>query len=212
MVEAVPPRVIQARAFRPRPSRAALRRGVRRHALPALGAALLAVLLAGHAAATTVVAKSFEDLCAEADLVFLGTVESMRSAWSDPAKQAIETRITFGDLTWLRGGPRAQLTLRFAGGTVDGLSEEIAGMPRFAVGDRVVIFARDGTYVSPIVGFHQGLFRVDDGVVVDADGRALALHGAALRRSAPDATPGSGLSLAVFLERVRAGLAAAPRP
>jgi hypothetical protein len=172
----------------------------------ALAVALLLVA-ALPAAATTVVAKRFSDLCAEADLVFAGTVTATASDWSDSSKRAIETRVTFADLTWLRGTPRGDVTLRFAGGTVDGLTEEIAGVPRFAVGDRVVIFARDGEFISPIVGFHQGLYRVIDGAVIDADGQPVThIGGAALRRgSAPDA-PAAPLSLEQFLDGVRSEL------
>lgn len=173
----------------------------------------LAVLFATAmpARATTVVAKSFADLCAEADLVFAGTVTGVETAWADAAKQAIETRVTFGDLTWLRGGPQATLTLRFAGGTLDGLSEEIAGVPRFATGDRVVIFARNGEFISPIVGFHQGLYRVVDGArgpaVVDAEGHPVTgVSGAAVRRGTPAAAPGAPLSLDAFLDGVRGQL------
>ena len=83
--------------------------------------------------------------------------------------------MTFTDLTWLRGGPQAQIELRFGGGELDGLREEVAGVPQFTVGERRVIFAHAGHFVSPIVGFNQGLFRVVDGadgpVVLDADGQ-----------------------------------------
>jgi hypothetical protein len=170
-----------------------------------LGAALCAVPIARPAAATVIVAKDFAALCAEAELIFVGTVSATASRWSDPQRRAIETLVTFTDLTWLRGGPRAEIVLRFAGGEIDGLHEEIAGVPRFAVGERRVIFARDGRYVSPLVGFSQGLFRVvdsADGPVV-LDGDAVTADGrAALQQQADeDATT---LPLDAFLERVRA--------
>lgn len=180
--------------------------------LPRTVLALAVVIaLATRTSATTVIAKSFADLCGEADLVFAGTVTAVAPGWADVAKQAIETRVTFGDLTWLRGGPRPSVTLRFAGGTVDGLSEEIAGVPRFGLGDRVVIFARDGEFISPIVGFHQGLYRVVDGAagpsVIDAEGHPVTgVSGATLRRGAPDATAAQPLSLDAFLDRVRGEL------
>jgi hypothetical protein len=196
VVETVPPGVNGARR--------------RRRGGALLGVAALALLAwAVPAAATTVIAKSFGDLCAEADLVFVGTVTASESGWADTAKQAIQTRVTFGDLTWLRGTPRPSITLRFAGGSVDGLSEEIAGMPRFAVGDRVVMFARDGDYVSPIVGFHQGLYRVVAGAVVDAAGNPVtSLGGAALRRRSGDATPGAAMSVDEFVAGVKRELSA----
>jgi hypothetical protein len=125
--------------------------------LIALGAAC------DRAAATVVVAKDFAALCAEADLIFVGTVSKTESRWIDRDKQAIETQVTFEDLTWLRGPAQSSITLHFAGGEVDGLREEIAGVPGFTVGERRIIFARNGRYVSPIVGFDQGALRVVEG-------------------------------------------------
>lgn len=224
MVEAVPPRVTEARPSPALP----VRRDARRAALPRRGlsmatAALVALaLLAGRASATVVVAKDFAALCDEADLVFVGTVTGMESRWSDPSQQTMETLVTFGDLTWLRGTPRAAVTLRFSGGEIDGLREEIADAPHFAIGERRVIFAREGRFVSPIVGFDQGALRVVDGtdgpVVVGAGGAVLPADGAgvragdsapggALRRAAPPDADGSPVPLDEFLGRVRGQLA-----
>jgi hypothetical protein len=180
-----------------------------------LGAALLA-FAAPRAGATVVVAKDFAALCAEADLIFVGTVAGVASRWSDPQRQAIETEVTFTDLTWLRGGSETPVRLRFAGGEMEGLHEAVAGVPRFAVGERRVVFARAGHYASPIVGFNQGLFRVVDGasgpVVLDEEGRAVTGVGrAALQRGASDDRR-AALPLDAFLDRVRTQLAAgAPR-
>lgn len=175
-----------------------------------LGACLCtwALLLGASAAATVVIEKDFAALCAEADLVFVGTVTRVEAGWRDASRQAIETAVTFSDLTWLRGAPRASVTLRFAGGEVDGLREAIAGVPHFAVGQRGVIFAREGDYISPLVGFHQGLFRIVDGAhgatVGDAEGRPIdAGSGAALRLGTPETATG----LDEFLARVRRQLA-----
>lgn len=180
----------------------------------AIAAALLAMLCtaagASRAGATVVVAKSFGDLCAEAELVFVGTVTKVEPRWRDAQRQAIETVVTFGDLTWLRGGPQPEIALVFGGGEMDGLREAVAGVPEFAVGERRILFARDGSYVSPVVGFNQGLFRVVDGadgpVVLDGEGHAITGVGAALQRGAA-ADRGAALPLDTFLARVRARLA-----
>jgi len=168
------------------------------------------VALGGRAAATVVVAKDFNALCDEADMIFVGTVVSVESRWVDPERQAIETLVTFSDLSWIRGATRGAITLRFAGGAVDGIHEEIAGVPQFQVGERRVIFARDGRFVSPVIGFDQGAFRVVEGSgglqVIDAaevnDPRG------ALHLGAPPAsgTP-APVSLDEFLTRVRQRLA-----
>jgi len=169
-------------------------------------AALVLVALAlsaSGASATMVVAKDFTALCNEASFIFVGTVTNTESRWSDASQQAIETLVTFGDLTWLYGAPQPSVTLRFAGGEMDGLREEIAGVPHFALGERRVIFARDGRFVSPLVGFDQGALRVVDG----ADGPTVigvepptGAQGA-LRLGVPGST--AGVPLDTFVERVR---------
>lgn len=192
----------------------------RRRRTAAAAALALLVLLAARAPATVVVAKDFSALCDEADLIFVGTVTGVESRWTDTSRQAIETLVTFGDLTWLRGMPRADVTLRFSGGEVDGLHEEIADGPRFAIGERRVIFAREGRFVSPIVGFDQGALRVVDGadgpVVLGGDlsaagvgGRVLdaAPGGGAPRLGATPPVGGSPVPLDEFLSRVRRQLA-----
>jgi len=188
----------------------------RRGARAAVLALLFGVVAAPRAEATTVIAKDFSALCAEAELIFVGTVASTEARWSDPQRQAIETVVTFTDLTWLRGGPQAQVELRFGGGELEGLHEAVAGVPQFTVGERRVVFAHAGHLVSPIVGFNQGLFRVVDGadgpVVLDADGKAVTGVGrAALQRGAVD-DRGAALPLDAFLARVRAQMAPVPTP
>jgi hypothetical protein len=230
-VEAVPARALKERGTRPirRPRRAqaARRRGVWRYGIALAAATVLVGWMGiGSASATIVVAKDFAALCAEADLIFIGTVSRLESRWSDPSRQAIETLVTFDDLTWLRGAEQSSITLRFGGGEVDGLREEIAGAPRFVVGERRVIFAREGRFVSPVVGFDQGAMRVldgPDGPVVVGTGEATSVdvdNGAAgaLRLGA---TPGTGeqppgsvkaapVPLDAFVDRVRRQLNGTP--
>ncbi|MEO8603969.1 MAG: hypothetical protein ABI629_15445 [bacterium] len=182
--------------------------------IAAAAVATLAALLYGAvpARATVVVAKDFAALCAEADLVFVGTVSATAAEWSDPEHRDIRTRVTFADLTWLRGDGAAAVTLRFAGGALDGLREEIAGVPHFAVGERRIIFARAGAYISPLVGFTQGMFQVVDGadgeVVLDAGGRAVTGVGSAAVRRGDVGDVQTALPLDAFLGRVRSQMEA----
>src|SRR5438128_9648992 len=101
----------------------------------------IALLLAPPSFATTVLAKSFAALCNEADLVFIGTVSQVTSQWSDPEVKAIETLVTFSNVEPLWGNDASDVTLRFGGGQVGDLHEEVAGMPHFLAGERVLIFA-----------------------------------------------------------------------
>jgi hypothetical protein len=164
---------------------------------------LASPVLTGRAVATMVVSKDFAALCDEADMIFVGTVTDLESRWADSSRQAIETLVTFSDLTWIYGTPRSAVTLRFSGGEIDGLHEEIAGLPQFERGERRVIFARDGRYVSPIVGFDQGALRVVDAVAGPAviGVEPPAGPGAALRLGSPEST--STVPIDVFIDRVR---------
>lgn len=193
MVEAVPAGVMRLR---------------RRALSAAAGAALVALAL--RAPATVVVAKDFAALCDEADAIFVGTVTGVESRWSDPTKQSIETLVTFGDLTWLRGAPQSTVTLRFGGGEVDGVHEAIAGVPQFAIGDRRVIFTHDGTFVSPIVGFDQGALPVVDraGTPVVLGAESVSGTRGALRLGAPTTADTAPMPLDELLGRIRRQLAA----
>jgi hypothetical protein len=122
--------------------------------------AALALLLTTPAVATTVIEKDLNALCDEADRVFVGTVKQVSSRWRDAGQHTIETLVTFSDVEPLYGSDGRDVTLRFAGGEIGDVVESIAGMPRFNVGERAVIFARDAAGVSPLVGFHQGGARI----------------------------------------------------
>jgi hypothetical protein len=183
----------------------------------AFAAAALAFISATAAlgGATVVVAKDFASLCAEADLIFMGTVSDVRSQWSDESQTSIETLVTFSDLESLLGVAEDTLALRFAGGKIDSVREEIAGMPRFAPGQRVFVFARRGHWTNPIVGFHQGLFRIVDSaagplVVSETDMRAADAPADAFRAMVSP-HPEDGIPLETFVARVREVLGARDR-
>src|SRR5262249_17522281 len=127
--------------------------------------------------ATSVEGEQFTQLSAEADVIFLATVADVRSQWADPDHRGIETFVSFGDVTVLFGSAADASPLRFSGGTVDDIREEGAGLPPFTAGERVLLFARRGRAVSPIIGFNQGYFRIvassRGDVVLNAAGRAV---------------------------------------
>lgn len=191
------------------------RYGARRATSRALAILLGGLLLGAQPArATTVVAKDLHALCAEADLIFVGTVRDVRSQWTGAERQSIETLVTFSDLTPVLGVEAAEVTLRFAGGTVDDTREEVAGVPRFTVGERVVVFARSERSISPVVGFHQGCFRVVDdpsgAVVLDVNHRPLAAAAGGALGVASDTAGESSVPLDAFLTRIRQELGARP--
>lgn len=187
------------------------RRGIRYDASWRVAALLFAtwLLQPPSVSGTVIVPKSFADLAAEAELIFVGTVARVESRWADEERSAIETIVTFTDIEALLGAAEREVSLRFGGGEVDGLREQIAGVPRFEIGERVVLFARRDRSLSPIIGFHQGCFRVTEGPQGPAvSACATAANSpsdsvASLRLEAPDTGSSNGEPLVDFLGRVR---------
>jgi hypothetical protein len=179
-------------------------------------AGLLLVALTASVSATTVVAKNFAALCAEADMIFTATVGDVRSQRVDDAHGNLETWVTFTAIDPVFGVSSPTITLRFAGGVVDGVREEFLGVPRFTTGERVVLFARHGYQMSPIVGMSQGCFRVVDSpsgvTLTSADGQpVLALDSGVIPSDGGQAAGGAPLSLSRFLDEVRNELQAQGR-
>jgi len=126
---------------------------------------IAAVLVAGAAAAmhaTTVVPPTFDELVARSQTVFVGQTLDVRSQWvSTSSGRAIVTLVTFKVLRTLKGELGGQTVLEFLGGTVGEYRMEVAGMPKFRVGDEDVLFIDErGQPVSPVVGFMHGRFRI----------------------------------------------------
>lgn len=179
-------------------------------------ALLILGALAVPAHATTVVSKSFAALCAEADMIFSATVAEVRSQRVDAEQGHIETLVTFTDVEPMLGVSASSLTLRFGGGVVDGVREEFLGVPRFTPGERVVLFARHGYELSPIVGMSQGCFRVVESAsgasVTAADGHPVtSLDAGGVAADGGQGASGAPLSLRRFLDDVRTELNAQGR-
>ena len=182
---------------------------------PILVVSLALPLSALPAAAQTEEAVSFPQLVERAQHIFVGQVVAIDSFRADRRDSLrIRTRVTFSVDEKLRGAGTVTV-LEFLGGTVGDLTQEIADMPRFAVGERYVVFALDGDrWVNPLVGSAQGLLRVSrdarDGTarVLTASNAPVASVAAigrpATRVSSSMTTP---MSLPAFLDAVRGEMA-----
>lgn len=176
---------------------------------------LLTLLVPSLVPATTVETVTFEALVKGADRIFRGEVVAIESFRADlRGNRRIRTRVAFAVDDTLKGRG-VSVVLEFLGGTVGDLTQDVMGMPRFAVGESYVVFARDGDrWVNPIVGFTQGLFRVSrdarDGTlrVLTAGGApvsTVAAIGHAQSRVA--ATLRIPISVAAFVDEIRAEIA-----
>lgn len=182
---------------------------------PAIALAILAAAIAvrtAPAGATVVVGQDLADISRQADAVFVGKVATIESRWRDEAAKSIETVVTFTVVETIYGPRTDAVTLRFGGGEVGGLRQVIAGMPQFRVGEEVLLFVTDEPSISPIVGFHQGCFRVEEyggeRVVLDAEGAPITgTTSRSLSVGRRQDGPAAAMPLDRFLDTVRRHLA-----
>ena len=114
------------------------------------------------AQATTVVPPTFDELVGKAELIFQGSVTNVRSQWvGEGAQRHIASYITFAIEDVLKGEPGASYTIQMLGGTVDGETMEVSESPKFAVGDRDILFVEhNGQQFVPLVGIMHGRFKI----------------------------------------------------
>lgn len=127
-----------------------------------IGFAGVAFLAGGRGQATTVLHQAFPDLVQKAETIVVGTVSTIHTEW-DAARETPYTLVTFTDLDVRKGNPHpTALTLQFVGGPApDSTVLQIAGVPEFHLGDRLVLFvAGNRHYAVPLVGLWQGVYRV----------------------------------------------------
>lgn len=149
--------------------------------LKQLLAAVCAVFVLSHAQATTVIPPSFDELVAQAQLIFQGTVTDTQSQWAgEGGSRRIVTYVTFKVDEAIKGEPGASYTIRMLGGTVDGQTMEVTDSPKFKVGDRDIVFVENnGSQFIPLVGIMHGRYRVQQDkvtgkeVVITNSGRAV---------------------------------------
>jgi len=170
--------------------------------IPCFAAALLAAVALS---AASVPRMSFERVVRSSPRAVRGVVVKSWTGW-DAARTAIWTHYEIRVSETLRGPGVATLTISEPGGTVDGLTMEVPGSPRFSVGEEAVVFA----YRTPIGywrvrGWGQGRFSIEEhnGQLVVRAPRTAALR---IDPKAPPpkaAASPAGESLEAFLERAR---------
>jgi len=154
-----------------------------------VAACLLAAL--GWVSATTVRQLSLPELLEAAAIGFRGTVSSVDVRLIDDEPW---TEVTFDITDQLLAGSADEepeenrVTLAFLGGSSGGTELAVALRPEFSPGDEVIVLAYEERYYSPVVGFNQGVWWLDDtGTWLDQNGVALAVtEDGQLTRAEPD--------------------------
>lgn len=129
--------------------------------------ALLLLVPAGRAAASTVVAMSLEQMSERAETIFVGRVTGTRADWN-AERTRIYTYVTFEVDRYLKGGGDSKVaTVRLLGGRVGPYLAMVPGTPRFDMGEEVLLFcAGGGARIPAVVGMSLGKFTI----VTDASG------------------------------------------
>ena len=177
---------------------------------------VVCLMVARAAFSTTVIQPSFDELVSKAGLIFVGEAVDTRSVLETTRDgRRIVTIVTFDVSSVIKGSVGLRTQLTFLGGTVGGETMEIAGMPKFQVGDRDVLFVSSAARsASPLMGMWHGRFRVVEDPasgqlrVRSFDGKPL-LMGLDTRQSGLRGLSKGPLVLSEFEAAVRQRLAAA---
>ena len=122
--------------------------------------AMLVCLLAGHVRATVLVPADLAELSRDARIIARGQVVAIDARWSD-GRRAIETVVTLEAESYLKGEMGRLVQFRVPGGTMGRYRNIVMGAPRFAVGQRIVVFlGASGPRVPYILGLSQGVYRL----------------------------------------------------
>jgi hypothetical protein len=122
--------------------------------------ALSALVLSSSAAATVLVPVDLTELTTDATAIVHGRVVEVRAEWTE-GRRAIDTYVTVGVATYLKGDLGASVTLRVPGGRMGAYRSFIVGAPVFNVGDEVILFlGSQGPSVPYVLGLSQGVYRV----------------------------------------------------
>ena len=172
--------------------------------------------------AATIQAIGTSELLSDSRLIFHGRV---LERWSEPGDvgDAIVTKVTFEIADLIKGEhPSDVIVLQFLGGTLNGLTMQIAGSNVPKVGEEGIYFLEDPgrTFINPIYGWTQGHYVVapEDGAVRTVGGKPVyALNadngpakvefatghaqGISVDKGSPASTP---LSVGQFKQRLRA--------
>lgn len=187
--------------------------------LKTLLAAALLLGSAGYATATIVERLSLDMLTGRAEVVFHGVCESATAGWVDPVnKRQIFTEYTFRVTESLKGLPEERtFTFRTLGGSLDGRTLHLCGVPQHEPGEEAVLFLtvpHSANNCRMPVGLSQGKFPVravpETGAKItrqDASGVVFLNNGKADPALPPDDSLLQEQPLDDFLAKVRASVA-----
>jgi hypothetical protein len=127
------------------------------HRLTAPLAAVLALALVPPAAGSLLLALDLPTLVTRADRIAVVDVKSVQSAWNSRHDRIVTTVDVAVVESWKGpAAPAAHYQIVQPGGTVGDITMTVDGMPRFAVGERTLLFLHGPPDHASVVGMTQG--------------------------------------------------------
>lgn len=177
-------------------------------------AAFLFVSASAHA--TIVKVLEIDELTVASDVVVDGTVTRVAASWT-PDHQGIYTDVDIEladsiDVTVKKRNLKAgqTVTIRQAGGELDGQGFRVIGAPEFEVGERVVLFLQEIQGLRIVVGLKQGKLPVVKNPKTgqleaqrDLSGLAVVTDDGIHKHGAPGDEAGDQVSLADLKQRIQ---------
>lgn len=139
---------------------------VKKTALAAAAIGLLALPMSSSA--TVLIKKSIAEMAYESPLIISGDIVD---AWADDSGGTISSFAVVDIEESFKGATTSPTVLvKMPGGQIGDLSVEVPSSPDLRVGDQVYLFLNnDYSGLTNVVGWAQGTFHVEDGVVVEAN-------------------------------------------
>jgi hypothetical protein len=128
----------------------------------------LSVSLVIGVRATTLIPATLGDLSRDAQVIVRGQVVAVEATWTDDHR-AIETLVTLSSDAYLKGQLGSLIQFRIPGGRLGRFESIMVGAPRFALGQRAILFlGARGPSIPYVLGLSQGVYRLreDGGKVV----------------------------------------------
>lgn len=167
---------------------------------------LMLAMVASAASATTLVPLTPQQLRERATSVILATIDHEETFW-DEETGLPRTDLVLRDVALIEGHGPAPSRLTYTGGKWGEQTLSIAGMPRWPIGEPLVLFIEaDGErWACPTVGWQQGIFRAEEltGRLVDGFDRGISLEPDGTLRISEPAEP--GLDMPSFILSIENG-------
>jgi hypothetical protein len=138
------------------------------------GVLIFGVLLFAYRpeARAVMTALSTDELARQSDVVITGGVASVSAFWTS-GRQSIVTKAVVNVTEVVRGAtPKVVVVVECDGGEADGIVVGVSDAPRFAAGEKVLLFLKaskskhDGSDVYVVAGGAQGKYVINGGVAI----------------------------------------------